>query len=64
MTRPGVGDFARPTGDIWLDTLARVRFKPELTQRELADFYMPSDEELRFARKNGRSAPARLYIIL
>lgn len=43
---------------------AYPRFKPELTQRELVDVYTPTDEEHRFARRNSRSAPARLYIIL
>lgn len=40
------------------------RFKPELSQRELTEVYTPSDEELRFARRTGRTAPAPLYIML
>ncbi|MBX9899211.1 MAG: Tn3 family transposase [Burkholderiaceae bacterium] len=43
---------------------AYPRFKPELTQRELEDVYSPSDEDHKFVRRNARTDPARLYLVL
>lgn len=43
---------------------AYPRFKPELTQRELDDIYTPSEDELAFARSNGRTIPARLSLLI
>jgi hypothetical protein len=43
---------------------AYPRFKPELTQRELEDVYSPSDEDHKFVRRNARTEPARLYLVL
>ncbi|WP_136419061.1 Tn3 family transposase [Herbaspirillum sp. ST 5-3] len=47
-----------------LHETAYPRFKPELTPRELNEVYRPSNEEMRFARKLGKSAPARLYLLI
>lgn len=43
---------------------AYPRFKPDLTQRELEDIYTPTEDEHRFARRIGRAAPSRLYLML
>jgi hypothetical protein len=39
---------------------AYPRFKPEITPRELADIYTPSEAEQVFARRHGRSVAGRL----
>jgi TnpA family transposase len=43
---------------------AYPRFKPQITRRELADIYTPSEEEHVFARRHGRSAAGRLALLV
>lgn len=43
---------------------AYLRFKPDLSQRELEDIYTPTDEEHRLSRRLTRTAPARLYVMV
>jgi hypothetical protein len=39
-------------------------FKPELTQRELEDIYTPNEEELRLARRLGKTIATHLYSLV
>ena len=43
---------------------AYPRFKQELTSRDLRDIYTPTVEELKFAKRFTRRAPAKLYLII
>src|SRR5450830_873646 len=43
---------------------AYPRFKPDLTQRELEEIYTPTESELRFGRRHGRSSASRLYLMI
>ena len=43
---------------------AYPRFKPAITQRELADIYTPSEAEQVFARRHGRSVAGRLALLV
>ncbi|WP_432262745.1 DUF4158 domain-containing protein [Cupriavidus sp. TMH.W2] len=43
---------------------AYPRFKPELTEQELAEIYMTTASELIFVRRNARSDAARLILLV